>query len=223
MLNSHEAPAWIAKILRQLVEAEFVELSMVVRNDEAPMAQPRLSRLRAVRAAGSFSSISTVASTNGCSAPSRARLRPSMLPISRWSGWIEDASRSAHRPRPYEHRFPPEAVERIRAADLDVLLRFGFNIIRGEIQETAQSYGVWSYHHGDNREYRGQPDFFWEMYEPPVGDRDDAPGARRRARRRSDPLPVVCRHRSDVDVTRQERRVLEDRRVRHPDAGQASH
>ncbi len=76
-----------------------------------------------------------------------------MSPIS-WSRSIEcESCRTAPA---YEHRFPPEAVERIRAADLDVLLRFGFNIIRAQILETAR-YGVWSYHHGDNREYRGQP------------------------------------------------------------------
>jgi hypothetical protein len=64
----------------------------------------------------------------------------------------------------FEHRFDAEAIERIRAADLDVVLRFGFDIIRGEILATAR-YGVWSLHHGDNRRYRGGPSFFWEMYE----------------------------------------------------------
>ncbi len=48
--------------------------------------------------------------------------------------------------------------------DLDVLLRFGFNILRGDIL-TAAKYGVWSYHHGDNEYYRGGPACFWEVYE----------------------------------------------------------
>ena len=47
---------------------------------------------------------------------------------------------------------------------LDVAIRFGFNVIRGGILDVAR-YGVWSYHHGDHREYRGSPAFFWEMYE----------------------------------------------------------
>jgi hypothetical protein len=45
-----------------------------------------------------------------------------------------------------------------------VLLRFGFRIIRGDILGAAR-YGVWSFHHGDNRSHRGGPAFFWEMYE----------------------------------------------------------
>jgi hypothetical protein len=64
----------------------------------------------------------------------------------------------------FVHRFPTEALERIRAKKIDVLIRFGFNILKGEIL-TAARYGVWSYHHGDNEFYRGGPPLFWELYE----------------------------------------------------------
>lgn len=55
-------------------------------------------------------------------------------------------------------------MEIIGSHDLDVILRFGFNILKGDILNSAR-YGVWSYHHGDNNEYRGGPALFWEMYE----------------------------------------------------------
>ncbi len=64
----------------------------------------------------------------------------------------------------FVHRFPPEALERIKVKNLDVLIRFGFNILKGEIL-TAARFGVWSYHHGDNEFYRGGPPLFWELYE----------------------------------------------------------
>ncbi|MGU3493210.1 hypothetical protein ACLBXM_04125 [Xanthobacteraceae bacterium A53D] len=64
----------------------------------------------------------------------------------------------------FVHRFPPEAVEAIRAHDLDVVIRFGFNILHGGILDVAR-YGVWSYHHGDPEFYRGGPPQFWEMAE----------------------------------------------------------
>ncbi len=64
----------------------------------------------------------------------------------------------------FVHRFPVHAIECIREKQLDVLIRFGFNILRGEIL-TAAKYGVWSYHHGDNDYYRGGPPYFWEVYE----------------------------------------------------------
>src|SRR5256714_2839290 len=64
----------------------------------------------------------------------------------------------------FVQRFPPDAIEKIQSKKLDVLLRFGFNILHGEILTSAR-YGVWSYHHGDNEFYRGGPPHFWELYE----------------------------------------------------------
>jgi len=64
----------------------------------------------------------------------------------------------------FTHRFPPEAIEAIHARKLDVLLRFGFNILRGEVLATAK-HGIWSFHHGDNDYYRGGPPLFWEVQE----------------------------------------------------------
>ena len=64
----------------------------------------------------------------------------------------------------FVHRFPTHALEKIRAKNLDVLIRFGFNILHGDILQAAR-YGVWSYHHGDNEFYRGGPAHFWELRE----------------------------------------------------------
>lgn len=61
-------------------------------------------------------------------------------------------------------RFPAEAVAEIKSLGLDVILRFGFNIIRGDILGAAR-YGVWSYHHGDSEQYRGGPSLLWELME----------------------------------------------------------
>jgi hypothetical protein len=76
--------------------------------------------------------------------------------------------------RPVKKRFSdyfePSAVAEIRAHDLDVVLRFGFRILRGEALALAR-HGVWSYHHGDNLVNRGGPPGFWEVMdgEPVTG------------------------------------------------------
>jgi len=62
------------------------------------------------------------------------------------------------------HRVPDDAVARIREKNLDVLVKFGFQHLRGEILRAAR-YGVWSHHHGDPDQYRGGPPYFWEVYE----------------------------------------------------------
>lgn len=62
----------------------------------------------------------------------------------------------------YSEFFAPGDVASVKAYRLDFLLRFGFAIIRGEILEAAK-FGVWSYHHGDERKLRGGPPCFWEI------------------------------------------------------------
>src|SRR5437762_2595069 len=64
----------------------------------------------------------------------------------------------------FVQRFPDVALEKLRSKNLDVLLRFGFNILHGGVLQAAR-FGVWSYHHGDNDFYRGGPSHFWELYE----------------------------------------------------------
>lgn len=59
--------------------------------------------------------------------------------------------------------FSTEDIDSIKGHNLDFLLRFGFNIIRGGILEAAQ-YGVWSFHHDDEEVIRGGPPGFWEVY-----------------------------------------------------------
>ena len=58
--------------------------------------------------------------------------------------------------------FSDEDVAKIKAFDLDFILRFGFDIIRGKVLNSAQ-YGIWSYHHDDERVVRGGPPGFWEF------------------------------------------------------------
>lgn len=53
-------------------------------------------------------------------------------------------------------------LREICSRDLDVIVRFGFGILRGDVLRAAR-YGVWSHHHGDSRRYRGLPPCFWEI------------------------------------------------------------
>ena len=68
----------------------------------------------------------------------------------------------------YSEYFDTNDVDKIKSGKLDFILRYGFGIIKGEILDAAK-YGVWSYHHDDDRKYRGVPTGFWEiMFGDPV-------------------------------------------------------
>lgn len=51
----------------------------------------------------------------------------------------------------------------IREQNVDVLLRFGWGILSGEILNIPR-YGVWSFHHNDPHVFRGGPPAFWEIF-----------------------------------------------------------
>jgi len=61
----------------------------------------------------------------------------------------------------WKNRIPAETVDRA-AERADVAVRFGFGFLVGPLL-TDLEYGVLSYHHGDFREYRGQPAGCWEF------------------------------------------------------------
>lgn len=62
----------------------------------------------------------------------------------------------------YSDYFDSKDLDQIRAYAPDILIRFGFRILRGEVLKLA-TLGVWSYHHGDPKVYRGGPPAFWEV------------------------------------------------------------
>ncbi|WP_193171447.1 glucosamine inositolphosphorylceramide transferase family protein [Nisaea nitritireducens] len=61
------------------------------------------------------------------------------------------------------YRYPESDVAAIRTRNIDVLIRGGSGILRGDIL-TVCPFGILSFHHGDNDEYRGSPAGFWEVF-----------------------------------------------------------
>jgi hypothetical protein len=55
-----------------------------------------------------------------------------------------------------------EDINKIKPYNIDVFIRLGFRILRGEILNVSK-YGIWSFHHGDNTVNRGGPAGVWEV------------------------------------------------------------
>ena len=165
MLDGLTVPRWIDLVLRQIAARDFLELSLVVLNGEGEDRRPLPVRLwhgrkRLLYRLYERADEAVYAEPGDAFQPVHAGVLDGVPAI-------ETKPLS---PRPFEHRFDERTLEQIKDADLDVMIRFGFRIIRGAILDCAR-YGVWSFHHGDSRRYRGGPSFFWEMYdgEPVTG------------------------------------------------------
>ena len=62
------------------------------------------------------------------------------------------------------YRYVEEDIKRIKELNLDLLIRGGGGILRGEILDVCPN-GVISFHHADNDINRGGPPGFWEVYD----------------------------------------------------------
>jgi hypothetical protein len=63
----------------------------------------------------------------------------------------------------YIYKYDDQTLNQINEEKLDLVLRFGSGILRGKILDLFK-FGFISIHHGDNREYRGTPAGFWEVF-----------------------------------------------------------
>jgi hypothetical protein len=159
MLDELTVPAWVEHVLSQVQASSIARIELLILNGERrepPTLPQRVSRLWRGSLFDRYMQWD------------QARFRRTGSPFEPRdaSPLLSTVPRLVSNPirRVHEHRFPEDELKAIRAAELDVLLRFGFRIIRGDILRAAR-YGVWSYHHGDNLRFRGGPCAFWEMYQ----------------------------------------------------------
>ncbi len=162
LLDDFVQPKWVRRIISDLRATEGVEVALLILNDSPPPPKRRFGRVGAwVR-------------------NRRYLLYAAYQRLDRW--WfhppndpfesadvendLRDVPRVHVRPRMTKHcdYFEPADIDTIRGFDLDVVVRFGFRILKGDALDIAR-YGIWSYHHGDNRVNRGGPAGFWEVME----------------------------------------------------------
>jgi hypothetical protein len=166
LLNNFVVAAWIEQMLRELSHCDYAEIVLVVLNgpDAAPNTQSLLSKIikfpyRTIRNA--VERLLDIADKRLAEGP--ASLPDTFAPqdITNILGGVPQLRVSPIRTK-WSDRIPPEQCEQIRSFELDVLVRVGFRILRGDILGCARA-GVWSFHHGDNLVNRGGPPGYWEV------------------------------------------------------------
>ena len=158
LLDTRSVPAWVYDLLAEIQAGAYAEIALVVL-DDSPRTTSRGGRMRAEP--GRL--VKGVALRL-----EKYAVRIPRDPFARVSSdaLLEGVPVLLARPQRtrFSDRFDDALVEQIRAHDLDVLIRLGFRILRGDILRAAR-HGVWSYHHGDNRINRGGPPGVWEVLE----------------------------------------------------------
>jgi methionyl-tRNA formyltransferase len=158
LLDSLKVPAWVFVSLKRIIESDHSEIVLVVLRKEKKgkslvgriLENPNLLLWRGARKIENTFFPSDI----------------DALDIKDASKLLENVPKLEVVPKEtkFSDYFQPSDLEKIHNSNLDVLVRFGFRILRGEILHSAPA-GVWSFHHGDNNHYRGGPAGAWEVIE----------------------------------------------------------
>ena len=168
LLNDFIVAAWIEQMLRQLGSCEYAEIVVVVLKspDDSPTSQSLVTKIVRYPYRTSRNAVERLLDI----ADKRLAEGPASLPDAFASQNIADILGDVPQLQvspiqtKWSDRIPPEQCEQIRSFELDVLIRVGFRILRGDILGCARA-GVWSFHHGDNLVNRGGPPGYWEVAE----------------------------------------------------------
>jgi hypothetical protein len=162
LVDSMTQPAWVERALRRVIDTGVGELVLVVRNASPSKAPPGRSRLatwwknRKYLLHAAYQRIDSAGFAWKPDPFAPVDLSSTLKGVQVMDVVPEEKGVS--------DIIAARDIEAIRSARLDVLVRLGFRILRGEILNVAR-FGVWSYHHGDNQRYRGGPPCFWEVME----------------------------------------------------------
>jgi hypothetical protein len=152
MCESNYLAEWQARCVRNLMQEPNIKLKLIIQSSESKTS-PR-SRFRKIKLKRILYLLYN-----------KYFFRPSCNEPADMSEWYKDAlvvKCEVTLKGKFSQYFKQEDVDLIKSHHLDFILRFGFNIIRGEILKAAK-HGVWSFHHDDPAKYRGGPPGFWEI------------------------------------------------------------
>ena len=160
MCDSCHFPKWQADTIEQLLELDYVNLSLLILNKNSKMNNNIWSKviqnLKKFKIRYFFWYVFKFLS----------ELKSKSSVIVDLS-WLQSESEiyecETNLKGKFSNYFKDEDIKYINDKSLDFILRFSFGIIRGEILKSAK-YGIWSFHHGDEQKFRGGPAGFWEIY-----------------------------------------------------------
>ncbi len=164
LADSLTQPAWVRYMLERILAEGHARFEVVVLNsgDEAEVAPPsglfdRLRRYWKARDQFLFLLFDRFDRR-------KFRFAPDAFEMVDCSDLLSDVTVIPVTPRRtrFSDFIEGEDLARVKEAGVDVFLRLGFRILRGEVLRAAPG-GVWSFHHGDNRVNRGGPAGYWEV------------------------------------------------------------
>ncbi len=158
LLDDQKVPAFVYEILSRIASSESCSIDLIIMND-SDASQSKLEKLKANTHKIGYFIYTRLDAKLYTPVPDPEEEKDA-------SSFFKNANILKVKPvqKKFTDRLTNEDVAKVKAYKLDILLRFGFRIVKGGILNAAK-YGIWSYHHGDNKVNRGGPPAFWETVE----------------------------------------------------------
>ncbi|MCK5146843.1 hypothetical protein KAR48_08810 [bacterium] len=157
LLDSWEIDAWAYSMLEQLRKSEYADIVLYVMNKTTVSDDNAIKRLFRNRHLFLYRLYMRFEKKFNM-------LKPDAFELMNWYKNIDASSIIEVTPKKtrFSDRLSSQDIEVIKQHDVDILIRLGFRILRGDVLNVAR-YGIWSFHHGDNKINRGGPPGFWEV------------------------------------------------------------
>jgi hypothetical protein len=152
-LDSCEVPAWVYDAIQRIVDGGSGEINLVILNADFG---ERISAHRSTCVYDVFNRIDEQVLSK----------QPDPFAVKNVRDLLAPAAFVSVRPVIVDNCYYLKGtdVRSIRAYQLDVLVRFGFERLQCETL-TLSKYGIWFYYHGDDQKMKGGPPGFWEVVE----------------------------------------------------------
>ena len=165
LVEDESLPAWAYEMVRQISESDYAEISLIIENT-VEKTRPNSSVWEKIynnKNRLGFLAIRKALEMTYHKLVDRVRSLPDAMHAKSCQTIYQDVPRIKVTPIQKLHSdyFIDEDIQKIKESQLDVIIRLGFRILRGDILMVSR-YGVWSFHHGDNNLNRGGPAGYWE-------------------------------------------------------------
>ncbi|MFH1642295.1 MAG: hypothetical protein ABIC04_05345 [Nanoarchaeota archaeon] len=167
LLNGYNISAWSFKMIEIITKSDYADIVLVIINNK----KSELNKTIVLKLRNNFSRIPYILI--------RKTLNFLYEKLIERNTYLPDANKEVNSEalltntltikvktirKEWSDYFYKDDILRIKEQNIDILVRCGFGILRGDILNSAK-YGIWSFHHGDNYINRGGPPGFWESME----------------------------------------------------------
>ena len=160
LIDSWTVPQWVHRVIADIQSSGIARVALIVKNEQ-PVEKKKsfLEKIFSYRGQLLYLLYKKIDDLKN-------RILPDAFQPTNFEALVSDCPVLCVTPRKrkYYDYFEEKDLTEILKYDLDVALRFGFNILMDKALAMAR-HGVWSYHHGDNLTMRGGPAGFWEVME----------------------------------------------------------